>query len=165
MADDVLKNLFAVQKRRNAEAAAKQTKTRQRTAQKPVTVRPATGGVSGGGGGGQSGSGYASNHDCGPWIEAPNSSRVREYRYDYGNGQLQVVWGNSRGYHGNKTLYQCGDEATGKGGTHVYRAFAQAVSKGKYVNNVLDDIPFWPGDDASFNAPTNPNRNAVRHKL
>jgi len=172
MAEDVMAKLHRVAAADRAKqaaaakkAATRSTRTTARQQSKPVTVRPSgTTGGAGGSGGTQAGTGYSSNHDCGPWIEA-SSSRVAEYRYDYGNGQLQVRWTNSRGKHGDQTIYQCGDEDTGKGGTNVYRAFAQAVSKGKYVNSTLNGIPFWPGDDASFDAPSNPNRNEVRHKL
>jgi hypothetical protein len=183
MARDVMKNLFETQARNDAaakaarakaKAAPKQTRSTSTQAKAagakkaaqsvPTTRSVATRSVGSGVGGlGGLASGFAADHDLGPWIEAPQSSRVKEYRYDYGNGQLQVKWANDRG-HMPGTIYQLGDEETGAGGSGTYRSFAQAVSKGKYVNRVLNNIAYWPGDDASFTAPSNPNRGTVRHK-
>ena len=102
-------------------------------------------------------------HDCGPWIEAPRSTRLTRYRYDYGTGQLQVTWKNGRG-HVN-TTYQVGTGPGDPQGSAVYRKFAMAASKGRFVNNPLDQIAqYWPSNPSELAAPSNPNRKAVKHR-
>jgi len=95
-------------------------------------------------------------HDLGPWIECPQSTRASRYRYDYAARELQVTWKNGRGHV--HTVYPACDSET-------YRKFARAVSKGKYVNNVLNGLPYRPYEPDEIDAPSNPNRRAVKHKL
>jgi hypothetical protein len=94
-------------------------------------------------------------HDLGPWIEAPQSSRLSRYRYDYGSRELQVTWKNGRGHV--HTVYGAAD-------TEVYRRFARAVSKGKFVNRVLNGLPYMPASPDQVDAPSNPNRRAVQSR-
>jgi len=124
------------------------------------------------------------SHDCGPWIEAPNSSRLTRYRYDYGMGELQVEWRNRRGdVHTTYKLAEGSahvtggiefDPATGaqivtgaerdtaSRGATTYRKFAIAVSKGKYVNSTLNGFEYWKSTPEELAAPSNPNRRAVQ---
>ena len=85
-------------------------------------------------------------HDCGPWIETPQSSRVSSFRYDYANDSLQVQWR--------------------RGGAHVYlkvpqsefRGFVVAGSKGRFVTAVLDCFEHRPATPQERNAPSHANR-------
>lgn len=92
-------------------------------------------------------------HDLGPWIEAPQSSRVARYRYDYGTNELQVKWANGKGHV--VTTYGAAD-------SEVYRRFARAVSKGKFVNRILNGLPYTPATVDEVNAPSNPSRRGVK---
>lgn len=97
------------------------------------------------------------SHDFGPWIETA-SSRATRYRYDYANQALQVEWRNGRGHV--VTKYSGVD-------SEIYRRFARSASKGKFVNRVLNGAPggYEPiGHGEEFQAPTNPNRRAVKHR-
>ena len=77
--------------------------------------------------------GYGSvNADLGPWVESPSSSRVSRYRYDYGHRSIQVQWRNNKN-HGY--VYREADYDT-------YRSFARAVSKGKSVNGLLNNLDY-----------------------
>jgi hypothetical protein len=71
--------------------------------------------------------------DCGPWISATASSRVRDYRYDYKNHALQVRWtnrGTDEGYIYREVDYE------------GFRSFVRAVSKGRRINAVLNDYAY-----------------------
>lgn len=95
-------------------------------------------------------------HDCGPWVETPNSSRVRDYRFDYGTQQLQVRWRNrppSEGY-----VYEAD--------RHLYMNFARAVSKGQAINRVLTPGTIYrPATPEEINAPTNPKRRELTSRV
>lgn len=113
------------------------------------------------------------NHDCGPWVEAPNSSRLTRYRYDYGMGELQVEWRNRRGdvyttYKLAQGTWKAEDTSNPDPSRKVahsdsttYRKFALAVSKGRYVNTTLDGFQYWKSTPDELGAPSNPNRRAV----
>lgn len=73
-----------------------------------------------------------SNTDLGPWVVTPSSTRVSRYRYDYENRAIQVQWRNNKN-HGY--IYRGADYET-------YRSFARAVSKGRSVNNLLDNLDY-----------------------
>lgn len=99
-------------------------------------------------------------HDFGPWIET-GSTRCNRYRYDYANSTLQVVWLNGRGHI--VTAYRGVD-------TDTYRRFAQSASKGRFVNQVLNGAPggyenIGSPRQAEADAPSNPNRSAVKHRV
>lgn len=97
------------------------------------------------------------NHDFGPWVETA-SSRCTRYRYDYASGDLQVVWKNGRGHI--VTAYRGVS-------SEMYRRFARSASKGKFVNRVLNGSPGGYeaiGFSEEFDAPSNPNRRAVKHR-
>jgi hypothetical protein len=88
----------------------------------------------------------ATRSDFGPWIETPNSSRVRQYRYDYINKSMQVLWkNNKRAQSGPSsptavpgTVY--GEMANGNPITYeMFRSYARAVSKGRGVNTMLNN--------------------------
>jgi hypothetical protein len=93
-------------------------------------------------------------HDLGPWIESPNSSRCSRYRYDYATRQLQVTWTNGIGHV--HTLYEGVD-------SEVYRRFARSASKGKFVNRILNGHGYEAAEgNPAINAPSNPNRSHVQ---
>lgn len=94
-------------------------------------------------------------HDLGPWIEAPNSSRLTRYRYDYAARQIQVTWKNGRGHV--HTTYSGAE-------SELYRKFARAVSKGRYVNSTLNGCEYRPATPDEISAPSNPNRRAVKSR-
>lgn len=93
--------------------------------------------------------------DIGPWVESPSSSRVSRYRYDFANQALQVQWTNQKnhGYVYGPMDYE------------GYRAFARAVSKGKYVNRVLNGYPYRLMDPDEVDAPSNPRRQALTSRV
>jgi len=95
------------------------------------------------------------DHDLGPWIEAPQSSRLTRYRFDYGTREIQVTWRNGKG-HGT-TVYGAAD-------SEIYRRFARAASKGAMVNRVLNGLPYAPATPDQIDAPSNPNRSAVQSR-
>ena len=94
-------------------------------------------------------------HDLGPWIESPSSSRVSRYRFDYAEGALQVQWANGKN-HGY--IYRGMDRST-------YQRFARAVSKGQMINRVLNGYPYEMMSVDEVNAPSNPNRNALSSRV
>lgn len=105
-------------------------------------------------------------HDLGPWIEAPQSSRVAAYRYDYAAGDLQVKWQNGKG-HEVTAYHVSGKNAAGvsHSGATTYRKFAIAVSKGKYVNSTLEGFTFTSlKNSTDKDLPSNPNRRMVQHR-
>ena len=90
-------------------------------------------------------------HDLGPWSETPSSSRVGSYRYDYHNRAIQVTWRNQKnhGYIYRDVPYE------------VYRSFARASSKGKYINSTLNLYKYDLMDADEVQSPSNPDRNAL----
>ena len=89
-------------------------------------------------------------HDLGPWMETPNSTRVSRLRYDYADRAIQVQWrnGKNQGY-----VYRDIDYET-------FRSFARIVSKGRYINSTLNgfDYGLMKGEE---NLPSNPARSTV----
>ena len=94
-------------------------------------------------------------HDLGPWVESPNSTRVRAYRYDYATRELQVTWRNNKnhGYVYRGVPYE------------GYRSFARAASKGKYVNNALNGYPYDLMEPDEVDALSNNERKALRSRV
>lgn len=95
-------------------------------------------------------------HDLGPWVEAPSSSRITDYRYDYATGELQVRWRNrppTEGY-----LYSVGSP-------QILQNFARAASKGKMINRVLDGFGYRPMTPEEVQAPANPQRSALTSRV
>jgi len=94
-------------------------------------------------------------HDLGPWIETPNSTRVARFRFDHLQRALQVQWTNGIG-HG--CVYS-GVDYEG------YRAFARVASKGKYVNSTLNGKEFEYMDETEAEVPSNEKRKGIGSKL
>lgn len=94
-------------------------------------------------------------HDLGPWIETA-STRCNAYRYDYATEDLYVKWRNGRGHV--VTAYRAV-------GSETYRRFAQAASKGRFVGHVLDGFFYEPASVDEQDAPSNPNRREVKHRV
>lgn len=94
-------------------------------------------------------------HDLGPWIETSSSSRVKAFRFDHLQRQLQVTWRNNKneGY-----LYE-GVDYEG------YRAFARVASKGKYINRILNGYTYRPMNSTEYEAPSNERRKGVGSRL
>jgi hypothetical protein len=90
-------------------------------------------------------------HDCGPWMETPASSRVSRFRYDYQNTALQVQWRNNKnpGYVYLAVPYE------------GYRRFARISSKGKFINSDLNGYDFRGITPEELDAPSNEKRNPV----
>ena len=106
-------------------------------------------------------------HDFGPWIEAPNSTRVSKYRYDYGEGELQVEWQNGKGHvcTSYKLANRSSDPTVQSYGATTYRKFAIAVSKGKYVNSTLNGFKVRSLKNSDEkDLPSNPDRRAVKFR-
>ena len=91
-------------------------------------------------------------HDIGPWIEFPQSSRCDAARYDYATRDLQVRWINNK-HHYVTTYFGVGSD--------VYRRMMQSASPGKFVNRVLNGYGYSPSTVTEKDAPSNPNRRAV----
>jgi KTSC domain len=87
-------------------------------------------------------------HDLGPWVETSSSSRVRAFRYDYANGNVQVTWRNSKG---PGHVYE--DVPF-----EVFRSFARITSKGKAVNSTLNGFNYRPISPEELGAPSNDAR-------
>lgn len=94
-------------------------------------------------------------HDLGPWVEAPSSTRVRAYRYDYATRELQVTWRNNKnhGYVYRDVPYE------------GYRSFARAASKGRYVNNALNGYPYDLMEPDEVGALSNDRRKALSSRI
>ena len=86
--------------------------------------------------------------DLGPWAETPSSTRVASFRYDYLNRETQVTWRNQKnpGYAYSEMGYE------------DFRRFARAVSKGKYINRVLNGFPYRPMTPDEAALPSNRER-------
>lgn len=93
-------------------------------------------------------------HDLGPWIETPSSSRVKAFRFDHLQRQLQVTWRNGKG---NGHIYD-GVDYEG------YRSFARVVSKGKYINSTLNGLTFWKMETEQ-EIPSNEKRRGLGSRL
>ena len=93
-------------------------------------------------------------HDLGPWMETPSSSRVSRFRYDYQNEGLQVQWRNNSN-HGYIYL-----EVPYEG----FRNFARVASKGRYVNSHLNNYEYRLMTDEEVHAPSNTSRSTVSRR-
>ena len=85
-------------------------------------------------------------HDCGPWVSTPKSSRVDSFRYDYQNTAVQVRWhgkGDSRAYIYLDVPYE------------VYTGFVRAKSKGQYINTSLNNFDYRLMTADELGAPSN----------
>jgi hypothetical protein len=94
-------------------------------------------------------------HDLGPWTNAPKSSRVDSYRYDYLNHALQVTWRNGKN-HGYIYL-----EVPYEG----YRSFARAASKGRYVNSSLNSYAYRLMTPDEVQADSNSERGPLSSRV
>lgn len=83
-------------------------------------------------------------HDCGPWIETPGSTRLRSFRYDYAQGNVHVQWRKGGPGH----IYA--DVPF-----EVFRAFARISSKGKAINSMLNGYNYRPITPEELGAPSN----------
>lgn len=94
-------------------------------------------------------------HDLGPWIETPRSSRVDAFRYDYLNRALQVTWRNNsnHGYIYLEVPYE------------RYKSMARAASKGRYVNNALNGFEYRLMTPDELQAPSNSQRSALTSRV
>lgn len=95
------------------------------------------------------------NHDLGPWVDTPQSTRLRRYRFDHATGQIQVEWANNKG---PGYVYDVGSY-------EVYRSFARRASKGQSVNSLLNGYPYRPADPEELSAPSNPNRRGLQSRV
>jgi KTSC domain len=93
-------------------------------------------------------------HDLGPWIETPSSTRVSRFRFDHLTRQLQVQWTNGKGpgYVYDGVDYE------------GYRAFARVVSKGKHINAVLNGHDKRPMEGEEL-LPSNEQRRGIGSRL
>lgn len=94
-------------------------------------------------------------HDLGPWIETPNSSRVASFRFDHLQRQLQLTWRNGKGIG---YLYENVDY-------EGYRSFARVASKGKNVNSTLNNHSYRPMTIDEVEAPSNEKRKGIGSRL
>ena len=94
-------------------------------------------------------------HDLGPWAETPSSTRVKRYRYDYAQRQIQVQWRNEKndGY-----IYEDVDYES-------FRSFARAVSKGKAINRALNHFPYGQMQNQEYEIESNARRNAIYSRV
>lgn len=92
----------------------------------------------------------ANQHDLGPWIETPASTRVSSFRYDFANDSLQVQWTNrGRPYIYFDVSYE------------QYRGMVRAASKGRYVPNLGPNYQPLEGEHAGAeDLPSNDKRRA-----
>lgn len=90
-------------------------------------------------------------HDLGPWIETPQSSRVSRFRYDHLQRQIQVQWTNNTN-HGY--VYEGMDYED-------YRAFARVVSKGRHINTLTANKTYGLMTESQVNAPSNEKRMGI----
>ena len=87
-------------------------------------------------------------------MPTPSSSRVKAYRFDHLQRQLQVTWRNEKneGY-----LRGCRLEG--------YRAFARVASKGKYINRILNNYTYRPMNSTEYEAPSNERRKGIGSRV
>jgi len=93
-------------------------------------------------------------HDLGPWVETPRSTRVQAFRYDHLNRALQVTWRNNS----NHGYIYLGVPYEG------YRSFARAASKGRYVNT-LSGYEYRLMTPDEVQASSNPERQALTSRV
>lgn len=98
---------------------------------------------------------WVESTDLSPWVETPGSTRVSRFRYDHASRALQVQWTNNKndGYVYDEIPYE------------VYRSFARATSKGRYINAVLNSFPYAPGNPEQIDAPSNPARRGLHSRV
>lgn len=75
-------------------------------------------------------------YDPGPWFPTPESSRVSRARYDSKNQIMEVDWVDG----GLQYVYMGVPPS-------VWANFKRAVSKGKFVNRVLNQYSYAPKVD------------------
>ena len=94
-------------------------------------------------------------HDLGPWAETPSSSRVKRYRYDYAQRQVQVQWRNNKndGYIYDDVDYE------------AFRSFARAVSKGKAINRGVPSSTYGLMQNQEYEIASNDRRNAIYSRV
>lgn len=96
-------------------------------------------------------------HDLGPWIETPQSSRVAAFRYDYLNQAVQVTWkAKKAGDAGRPYIYFGVPYET-------FRGMVRAVSKGKYIARLGNNYQPMEGEEdyasnGARSAPTSRRR-------
>jgi hypothetical protein len=93
-------------------------------------------------------------HDLGPWIETPRSTRVSRFRFDHLQRQLQVQWTNGKG---PGHIYENVDY-------EGYRAFARVASKGKHVNSSLNG-KVYRKMEGEEDFPSNEKRKGIGSRL
>ena len=96
-----------------------------------------------------------SAHDLGPWIETPNSTRVKAFRFDHLQRQIQVTWRNGIG---PGHIYENVDY-------EGYRTFARVVSKGRHINSTLNNKVFRKINPEELEAPSNDKRKGIGSRL
>ena len=94
-------------------------------------------------------------HDLGPWVETPKSSRVDAFRYDYLNRALQVTWRN----HSNHGYIYLGVPYEG------YRSMARAASKGRFVNSSLNGYEYRLMTPDEVQADSNSERSGLTSRV
>lgn len=84
---------------------------------------------------------------CGPWYSTPQSSRVKRFRYDYGNEMIQIQWTNEDAPWSNPGyVYSASWEE--------FRGLVRAASKGKRINNPINDATeYRPMVEEEYTAP------------
>jgi len=94
-------------------------------------------------------------HDLGPWAETPASTRVKRYRYDYAQRQIQVQWRNNKnqGYIYEDVPYE------------AFRNFARAVSKGKAINRSLNSFSYGVMQGQEYEIESNAKRTAIYSRV
>jgi hypothetical protein len=94
-------------------------------------------------------------HDLGPWMETPRSSRVDAFRYDYLNRALQVTWrnNNNHGYIYLEVPYE------------RYKSMARAASKGRYVNSALNGFEYRLMTPDEVQAQSNAERQGLSSRV
>jgi len=98
---------------------------------------------------------WVESTDLSPWVETPESTRVSRFRYDHISRALQVQWTNGKnpGYIYDDVPYE------------TYRSFARAISKGKYINAVLNGFPYGRASQDQMDEPSNPARRGIRSRV
>ena len=88
-------------------------------------------------------------HDFGPWIMTPKSSRVGGFRYDFSNRAVHVQWkgkGLSRSYMYMEVPYE------------TYRSMIRIGSKGKFINSTMNSFDYREATPDEVDAPSNDQR-------
>lgn len=95
------------------------------------------------------------DQDLSQWISTPSSSRVSRIRYDHANKAVQVQWTNNIG---NGYVY--GDMSY-----EEYRSFARAASKGRRINDYLNNKPYRPMEVDEYSQPSNTSRKGLASRV